>query len=131
VEGKRRTGKKIEALLDYCRWEWGDKQKLAKFDAIGQGHQDALISMGIIQAEASSHRESPDFPDGMGELYGHYRKLKFATLRNDDGITLMARGQLGFVDVDAYMRVTGVSLAPWEVEAIMNIDAIFEGRDHG
>jgi hypothetical protein len=87
--------------------------------------------MGIIQAEASSHRESPDFPDGMGELYGHYRKLKFATLRKDDGITLMARGQLGFTDVDAYMRVTGASLAPWEVEAIMNIDAIFEGRDHG
>ena len=84
--------------------------------------------MGVIQEAPTARAGGPELPEEMTELYGHYRRLKFAVNRTDEGLVLIPRGALGFVEVDAYCRTTGAKLQSWEVEAIMDIDGIFEGR---
>lgn len=123
--------KKVEALLDYCRYEYNAKQRRAKFDAIGAGHTAALVSMGVIQKAPDARNDGPELPGELAELYGHYRRLKFSMNRTEDGLVLIPRDQLGFADVAAYCQTMGASLEPWEVDTIMGIDGIFEGRENG
>lgn len=87
--------------------------------------------MGVIQAAPERENKGPELPEDMSYLYVHYRRLKFAIHRKDEALVLMPRGPLGFVDVQAYCQTTGADLQPWEVEVIMNLDGIFEGREHG
>lgn len=115
--------KKVEALLDYCRWEWGDKQKLARFDEIGNQHNEALIAMGVIDEAPESKRDEPEFPEL--DLYWRYRQLKFG--RNEN--VLVPRPQLGFAEIESYCRLSAWTPTPSDIDIIMSIDAIFETRE--
>lgn len=113
----------MRALLDYCAWEWGDKQKLAKVDAISNQHNEALVAMGVIEKAPELEREDPELPDS--DLYWRYRRLKFGIHNN----TLYGRDRLTFGDVESYARLVGWRPNPNEVGILMDIDAIFEARE--
>jgi len=115
--------KKVEALLDYCRWEWGDKQKLSKFDEIGDQHNEALIAMGVIDKAPESKRGEPELPEL--DLYWRYRQLKFG--RNEN--VLVPRAQLSFSEIESYCRLSSWAATPTDIDIIMSIDAIFETRE--
>lgn len=121
-------GKKIKALLDYCRWEFGPKQTLAEFDKISAGHNEALIAMGIIQKSESSRRESPDMPDDMWPVYAKYKRIRFGRFAGEDVVTLIPRNPIQFAELAAYSQISGDDITPVEAAIIMDIDALFEGR---
>jgi hypothetical protein len=87
--------------------------------------------MGIIkEAPQPEGREEPDFPDGMDGIYSHYKRLKFWRMVADDVVTLMPRSAIGFTDIRSYCRLHDVELSPHDVQIIMDIDALFEGREN-
>lgn len=88
--------------------------------------------MGVIKrAERTARDEGPACPSCFVPLFNVYRELRFAVDRSGDVNTLYPRNQLSYRDVDAYKRVTQHDLTIHEVELIMGIDAIFEGRENG
>ena len=87
--------------------------------------------MGVIkEAPQPEGRAQPDFPDGMESVYSHYKRLKFGRMVADDVVTLMPRDAIGFTDIRSYCRLHDVELSPHEVQIIMDIDALFEGREN-
>lgn len=113
------------------QYEYNDKIALNKFDSISNAHDEALKAMGVTTGKEETMRDSPKLPDSMAYLYDEYRKLKFSIAKKDDGYVLYPRSQLTYTELNSYIKLTESLLKQWEVNLIMDIDAIFEGRSHG
>ena len=55
--------------------------------------------------------------------------IKFAQRHTDEAVKLYAREMLSWQDIIAFKTATGLGLSLLELELIMGIDAIFEGRE--
>lgn len=62
----------------------------------------------------------PKFPEALGYLWRLYLRL-----RRRIGHGFAGAQPLGFPDLDAFVRRTGVRLAPWEVEILEAIDDVY------
>lgn len=110
-------------------YEYNDKVSLNKFDSIGNAHEEALKAMGIVTEQKELKRDTPKIPESLIYIYEEYRKLKFSIVKKDGSIVLYPRQQLTYAELDSYSRVTQSKLKTWELNLIMDIDAIFEGRE--
>lgn len=88
--------------------------------------------MGVIdKATRAAPPEGPKCPFDLFGAMEIYRELKFAAHDNGDSITLHPRGPVTWRDIAAYKEATGRNVSALEVELVMGIDAIFEGKDDG
>lgn len=62
----------------------------------------------------------PEFPGAVGYLWRVYHRL-----RRRIGAGFAGPNPITWQDIDAFVRRTGLSLAPWEIEAIEGIDDAF------
>jgi hypothetical protein len=62
--------------------------------------------------------EGHELPAGCLHLWADFLELHSA--RSNNG---MAPGRISFADIDAWERVAGVLLEPWEIEAIRRADS--------
>lgn len=61
----------------------------------------------------------PPLPMALAYLWQTYRRLR---RRKSSGF---GPGPIEWPDIDAFLRLSGVSLAPWEIEVIEEIDDVF------
>ena len=61
--------------------------------------------------------ETPPFPGALLYLWQAY--LRLARRRGSGGV---GANPIGFADIDAFVRLTGIRLAPWEVEMLEELD---------
>jgi hypothetical protein len=85
--------------------------------------------MGVIdKSERAAQTGGPDCPPIFLTTFEKYRALKFTRRVTDDEVKLYARDTLNWSDLLAYKDVTGQNISMYEVDLIMGLDAIFEGR---
>jgi hypothetical protein len=77
-------------------------------------------SRGARRAEYEAELEMPDFPLPLLYLWKIYHRLR----RRVAG-TGFGAAPIEWRDLDAFNRMTGANLAPWEVEVIELIDDAF------
>lgn len=118
-------------MYDFATWSFVDKQKKQKFDSISDGHEAALIAMGVLQSAAKKEESGPKCPDIFIDTMDKYRALKFLQRHTSDSIRLYPRDMLTWRDLLDYQKATGHHISMLEAELIMGIDAIFEGREDG
>lgn len=70
-------------------------------------------------AEYQAALSCPPLPPALGYLWKSYRRLR---RRKGDGF---GRSPIEWPDIDAFLRHSGASLAPWEIEIIEDIDDLF------
>lgn len=88
--------------------------------------------MGVIdESHRAAQQRGPECPLEFLSTFEKYRELKFSRRVTDDEIKLYAREMLNWQDLVAYRDITGQNISMYEVDLIMGIDAIFEGRDDG
>lgn len=68
--------------------------------------------------------DAPALPEGCEELWSI-----FCELHSCRGSTAVAPQRITYGDLDAFQRVSGIRLQPWEREAIRQADALYL-RDH-
>jgi len=108
------------------------KHTRQKFDSIADGHEAALIAMGVIDgAERTAREKGPECPFIFIATFEKYRELKFIRRVTPDAVVLYARDTLSWHDLVSYSQVTGHTISIHEAELIMGLDAIFEGRNDG
>lgn len=106
------------------------KHERQKFDSLSDGHEAALIAMGVIGgATRAAHYEGPDCPSVFIGTFEKYRELKFTKRTTPGAVKLYARDPLNWQDLVYYSQVTGHTISIHESEIIMGLDAIFEGRN--
>lgn len=66
--------------------------------------------------------DAPTLPDGCGELWHIFNELHSCRRY------AMGPLRIGFIDIDAYQRVTGLRLASWERDAIRRADLAYLAR---
>jgi hypothetical protein len=64
--------------------------------------------------------DAPPLPEGCESVWAVFNELHSA--RGSNG---MGPNQIGFVEIDAYQRVTGIRLAGWEIAAVRLADLAF------
>lgn len=64
--------------------------------------------------------DAPVLPDGLGPLWRDFMAMH--STRSSTGFSPM---RISYADLEAYQRVEGVRLAPWQVEAIKRADAAY------
>ncbi len=85
--------------------------------------------MGVIdKSERAAHAGGPECPPIFLSTFEKYRELKFTRRVTEDEVKLYARDTLNWSDLVAYKSVTGQNISMYEVDLIMGLDAIFEGR---
>lgn len=62
----------------------------------------------------------PPFPQELDYLWRAYHRLRHRT-----GMGFASANPLSWHDIDAFVRQTGLRLAPWEIEAIESVDNAF------
>jgi len=87
--------------------------------------------MGVIQKPVEKKRDSKSLPESLRYIYDEYRRIKFAITQKEETMVLYPRAALTYSELDSYFRLSNSNFKPWEISLIMDIDAIFEGRDHG
>lgn len=65
-------------------------------------------------------RDAPPCPAGCEELWAIFNELHACRGSNGFGPV-----RISYVDLDAFQRVTGISLAPWEIDAIRRADRAY------
>lgn len=118
-------------MYAYVQWLFVDRNKKQKFDSIANGHEAALIAMGIISESqrATQNQGAIECPLLFIPTMEKYRGLKFVQRETSDNITIYPRGMINWQDVTAYAAMTRQSISILESELIMGIDAIFESRE--
>lgn len=111
-------------------WCYNERQKKQKFDSIGDGHLQAMISMGIIKDLPEKKEEGPRCPSIFIETFDKYRDIKFLQREHEGTVYITPRGVIRWQDLEAYKSATGNTIGLLEADLIMRIDAIFEGRDN-
>lgn len=100
----------------------------------GQPIKEHLLSAyrrtGVLPAALA---DAPRLPEGCEPLW-----LDFLALHGSRGSTMSGAARISFADIDAYQRVSGTVLQPWEVDAIRGADSAYlsvqaeqRGADHG
>lgn len=69
--------------------------------------------------------EAPPCPQGCEELWSTFLELSACRGNNGFGPTRITYG-----DIDAFQRVTGVKLKPWELDAVRKADSAFLASWH-
>lgn len=64
--------------------------------------------------------DAVSLPDGCAQLW-----RSFLDLHSCRGSSGFGPSPIGYVDMDAYQRMTGMPFAPWEVTAIRRADAAY------
>lgn len=67
--------------------------------------------------EPETLANTPCLPDGLERLWAD-----FAEMHDSRGSTGFGPMRITFADIDAWQRVGGVTLAPWEIAAIRKAD---------
>lgn|GEM_PF-1180188 len=84
----------------------------------GQSLREHLLThyrrTGVLPAMLAN---APELPEGMEVLWND-----FLALHGSRGHTMSGPARITFSDIDAYQRVTGASLQPWEINAIRGAD---------
>lgn len=70
--------------------------------------------------EPARLRDAPELPVSMLPLWED-----FLELHQSRGSTGFGPARIGFADIDAWQRVRGVTLAPWQVDAIRRADEAY------
>lgn len=63
-------------------------------------------------------------------VFEMYRQIKFAADDSGEELKLYPREQITWQDLVAYNSLTGQNVSKFEVDLIMGLDAIFEGREN-
>ena len=106
------------------------KHARQKFDSIAEGHEAALIAMGVISsADRTAQEEGPECPSLFMSTFQKYRELKFLRRVTEDSVKLYARDTLNWQDLAYYSQMSGQTISILEAELIMGLDTIFEGRN--
>lgn len=85
-------------------------------------HIEALKKMGAPIPESPV----PTIPTETAYLLNCYKTIRFTRHQKDGTSVLIPREVLNWDTIEAYSKLSGLELAPWEIETIMNIDGIFE-----
>lgn len=64
--------------------------------------------------------DAPEMPELLGYLWAIFKEL--SRTRSHNGFNFMP---LQFVEIDAWRRLTKRKLDPWEVSAILRLDALY------
>lgn len=75
-------------------------------------------------AEIEADLAMPPFPEPLGHLWRAYLRLR---RRAAGGVS--GPNPVGWQDIDAFIRRSGVGLAPWEIEVLERIDDLFVHGD--
>jgi hypothetical protein len=67
--------------------------------------------------------DAPSIPSGCEELWPIFNQLHACRGSNGFGPS-----RISFVDLDAWQRLNGVRLRPWEIEAIRHADGAYLAR---
>ena len=91
-------------------------------------HIKSLVKMGMMDPPVGS-----SLPESLAHIYDMYKSIKFSRAKNSDGdgYVLLPKGQITYAEIMAYSSLTGSDLKPWEVDAIMGIESIFEASLNG
>ena len=90
-------------------------------------HLEALRKMGAPVPE----QEKIELPSAVAYLMQAYKQIRFSRIPKDNGYLLSPRDVLKYSDIEAYNNLSGLNLKPWECDAIMSIDGIFESSRGG
>ena len=71
-------------------------------------------------AELQTELAVPPFPEALAYLW-----VAFCRLSSRRGASGFAINPIGWPDIDAFVRHSGVRLAPWEVRLIEELDDLF------
>lgn len=82
-----------------------------------EGKADRVVE---IEAELAM----PPFPEALAYLWRTYLRLRRRMAGGFAG-----PNPIGWQDIDAFIRRSGLRLTPWEIEAIERIDDLFVYRD--
>jgi hypothetical protein len=74
------------------------------------------------RAELEAQLETPPLPDELAYLWHAFCRL---SARRRSGFSIEP---IGWADLDAFVRLTGVRLAPWELQLIEMLDDLFRSR---
>lgn len=100
------------------------RQKKQEFDSIADGHKAAMVAMGLPVPPAPEE-VAPDCPSDMLRILDKYYALKFVSRNN----TLYPREMLQYHQLTAYAELHKQPFTLLEVDLIMGLDALFEGRN--
>jgi hypothetical protein len=71
-------------------------------------------------AKYAAQLKTPPFPPCLGYLWDAYHRI-----RRRKGAGINGPSPIEWPDIDAFVRLSGVHLAPWEIDLIETIDDIF------
>src|SRR5262249_53079993 len=74
------------------------------------------------RAEIEAELETPPFPLELEHVWTAFCRL---SARRRSGFSIEP---IGWADLDAFIRLTGVRLAPWEVQLIEMLDDLFRSK---
>lgn len=90
-------------------------------------HINALRKMGAPVPE----EKKVDLNPSVAHIMQAYKQIRFSRIPKDNGYLLSPRGVLKYSDIEAFNNLSGLQLEPWEIDAIMSIDGIFESSRGG
>jgi hypothetical protein len=94
---------------------------LAPFDSTGKVKGTKLQHLqGLPKAAKPKALDYPDYPESMGYLMNHFYTVRKATQQ-----------KISYTELKNYIDVCRLDLNGWEIDAIMNIDSIYEGGISG
>jgi hypothetical protein len=72
------------------------------------------------RAEYEAKLHCPPLPKALGHVWNAFHRL-----RRRKGSNGFALSPIGWPDIDAFVRFSGVRLTPWEVELVEDLDNLF------
>ena len=102
---------------------------MAEPDGSGRTRRDRLVGR-LERAERKADRKAaaeistelalPPFPDALAYVWRTYLRLRRRTRTAFAG-----PAPIGWMEIDAFTRLSGVRLAPWEIGLIESLDDVF------
>lgn len=102
---------------------------LAQVDKDGVSFREALEGLrdrtkrADKRAEYEAQLACPPIPDELRYLWRSFNRL--SARRGSNGFDV---DPIGWCEIDAFVRLTGVRLVPWEIELIEMLDDIFRSE---
>lgn len=80
----------------------------------------ARASSPARRAESEAELECPPFPAALGHVWQAFCRL--SARRGSNGFSI---NPISWPDIDAYVRHSGIRLAPWEIRIVEELDDLF------
>lgn len=109
----------LGALLEFAEHQ----RVLAQVDKDGIPWRDHLTKLVDLGRKPDSDLIGPDLPNTVGYLWAW-----FAELASCRSVGMAGINPINFVDIDAWSRLTGRNVQPYEVRALLDLDRVMRSK---